>query len=83
MTTNGAQSYEGGNYDRAIGTLGIDWSQDEDILTRYIERLGIVKGQTDLFGAIRKLCDKKLVTSIRVEVEWYTVMMIGETEAIS
>src|ERR1700752_1215891 len=57
VMTNGVQSYEGGNHDRAIGTLGIDWTQDEDVLTRYIERLGIVKGQTDLFGAIRSVAE--------------------------
>src|SRR5688572_8056005 len=45
VMTNAVQSYEGGNHDRAIGTLGIDWTQDEDILTRYIQGLGLVKGQ--------------------------------------
>jgi hypothetical protein len=57
VMTNGVQSYEGGNHDRAIGTLGIDWTQDGNLLTRYIEGLGIVKGQTDLFGAIRSIAE--------------------------
>ena len=55
IVSNAVQSYEGGNHDRAIGTLGIDWTQDEDLLTRYIEGLGIVRGQTDLFSAIRSV----------------------------
>jgi hypothetical protein len=57
VMTNGVQSYEGGNYDRAIGTLGIDWTQDPDVLTRYIKELGLVKGQTELFGAIRSVAE--------------------------
>lgn len=63
VITNRVQSYEGGNYDRAIGTLGIDWIQDEDILTRYIEGLSIVKGQTDLFGAIRSVAESLNATT--------------------
>lgn|GEM_PF-1058208 len=57
IVPNGVQSYEGGNYDRAIGTLGIDWTQDEATLTRYIEGLGLVRGQTDLFSAIRTIAE--------------------------
>ena len=57
VMTNRVQSYEGGNYDRAIGSLGIDWTQDGSILTRYIEGLGMVRGQTDLFGAIRTVAE--------------------------
>lgn len=49
--------YEGGNYDRAIATLGVDWTQDGGILTRYIEGLDIIRGQTDLFGAIRSVAE--------------------------
>lgn len=45
------------NYETAIGTLGIDWTQDEDILTRYIEGLGTVRGRTELFGAIRHVAE--------------------------
>ena len=51
--TDQVQTYEGRNYEKAVGTLGVDWTQDEDILTRYIKGLGIIRGQTDLFGAIR------------------------------
>ena len=36
---------------------GIDWTQDEGILTRYIEGLGIIRLQTDLFGAIRYVAE--------------------------
>jgi hypothetical protein len=57
VMTTVVQRYEGGNYDQAIGTLGIDWTQDEGLLTRYIEGLGIVKGQTDLFGAIHSIAE--------------------------
>ena len=63
VITNVVQSREGGNYDRAIGTLGIDWTQDGDILTRYIEGLGIVRGQTDLFGAIRSVAESLNATT--------------------
>lgn len=47
------ERYEGGSYDRAIGTLGVDWTQDANILTQYINGLAIVMGHTDLFGAVR------------------------------
>ena len=48
---------EGGNYDRAIASLGVDWTQDESILTRYVEGIDLVRGQTDLFGAIRSVAE--------------------------
>lgn len=64
VMTNGTQSYEGGNHDRAIGTLGIDWTQDKDILTRYIEQLDIVKGQTDLLGTIRSVAESLNSTTV-------------------
>jgi hypothetical protein len=54
---NRLDRYEGGNYDRAVATLGIDWTQDRDILTRHVEGLDLVRGQTDLFGAIRSVAE--------------------------
>ena len=47
------ERYEGGSFDRAVAVLGVDWTQDLTVLTRYVDGLTIVKGDTDLFGAIR------------------------------
>jgi len=53
----GVDRYEGGNYDRAVATLGLDSTQDESGLLRYLAQAGIVKGNTDLFGAINVIAD--------------------------
>jgi hypothetical protein len=57
VVPNNVERYEGGNYDRAIATRGVDWTQDASVLTRYIQELDLVKGQTDLFGAIRSVAE--------------------------
>ena len=57
VPSRGIDHYEGGNYDRAIATLGVEPTQDGGVLTRYIEELDIVKGHTDLFGAIRSVAE--------------------------
>lgn len=49
--------YEGGNYDRAVGTLGVDSTQDKDALLHYLSQVECVKGNTDLFGAISMMAD--------------------------
>lgn len=57
VVPNNVDRYEGGNYDRAIASLGVDWTQDGGVLTRYVEGLELVGGQTDLFAAIRSVAD--------------------------
>jgi hypothetical protein len=49
--------YEGGNYDRAVGRLDLEWSQDANILNEYIDSLSVVRGHTDLLGAIHLMSE--------------------------
>lgn len=49
--------YEGTNYDRAVPALGIDGSQDQTSLYRYVDGLAVVRGQTDLHGAIQSMAE--------------------------
>jgi len=73
---NATQSYEGGNYDRAIGTLGVDWTQDAGILTQYIRALPLVRGQTDLFSAIRTVADSLNAAANPKEAPWDKVIIL-------
>jgi hypothetical protein len=54
---SGVDHYEGGNYDRAVGTMGLAWTQDSRSLEQYIAGLSVVRGHTDLFGAIRSVAE--------------------------
>ena len=76
VMTNSVQSYEGANYDRAIGTLGVDWTQDAGILARYIEGLAIVRGQTDLFGAIRSVAESLNAPANPKDAPWDKVVIL-------
>ncbi len=57
VALNSVDRYEGGNYDRAVSTLGVESTQDETALSRYLSQVAIVKGNTDLFGAIKMIAD--------------------------
>lgn len=76
VMTNSVQSYEGANYDRAIGTLGVDWTQDAGILARYIEGLAIVRGQTDLFGAIRSVAESLNTPANPKDAPWDKIVIL-------
>ena len=57
MPRRGIDHPEGGNYDRAVGAVGVGWTQDGRSLEQYIEGLSVVRGHTDLFGAIRSVAE--------------------------
>lgn len=60
---SGIDHYEGGNYDRAVGAMGPRWTQDVRPLEHYIDGLAVVRGHTDLFGAIRSVAESINVKS--------------------
>lgn len=72
------ERYEGGYMDRAVGKMGIDWTNDATVLRRYVDRLSIVKGNTDLFGAIHiigEALDVKSETSKTVKPEKIIILI--------
>jgi len=72
--------HEGGNYDRAVGALGVDWNQDKNILNHYIDGLSVVRGQTDLLGAIRSMAKLLNETSLGVRTSFAAKVMILITD---
>jgi hypothetical protein len=57
VMTDEQDAFEGGEYDRAVSTVAIERSEDEQALYNVIDGLSLVTGQTDLFGAIRAMAE--------------------------
>ena len=51
---------------RAVATLGLEWRQDENVLGQYIDSLLVVRGHTDLFGAIHLMTE---VLNAKIDAE--------------
>jgi hypothetical protein len=50
-------TYEGRNHERASGVVGVNWTQDEKPLRKYLETLTVARGNTDLLGAIHSMAE--------------------------
>lgn len=53
----GEDAHEGGNHDLAVAAVGVEWSQDDNVLGQYIGGLSVVRGNTSLFEAVHSMAE--------------------------